>query len=110
MNYIIGELLGELNVSHAYRSGGDLESAPGRSVGYLGCDFALEQGAYRIKRILEVAPWEYTLRSPLRAAGGEGQGRRLAARGEWPAARCDTQDPWAAFQGLGDQARLPYRQ
>ena len=26
VNYILGELLGELNVSHAYRSGGDLAS------------------------------------------------------------------------------------
>jgi tricorn protease len=30
--YILGELLGELNVSHAYRGGGDLDNAPGRNV------------------------------------------------------------------------------
>ena len=64
VNYILGELLGELNVSHAYRGGGDLDEAPGRGVGYLGCDFAIEQGAYRITRILEAAPWE-SVRSPL---------------------------------------------
>ncbi|MEA3209806.1 MAG: tricorn protease [Chthoniobacter sp.] len=100
VNYILGELLGELNVSHAYRSGGDVEAAYGRSVGYLGCDFALEEGAYRIKRILEAAPWEYVTRSPLRTAG--------VKQGEWLLAvngrKLDpAKDPWAAFQGLADK-------
>lgn len=101
VNYILGELLGELNASHTYRSGGDLEDAPTRAVGYLGCDFALEDGAYRIKRIIEAAPWD-TVRSPLRQPGvnvKEGDwliavnGRTLDVR----------EDPWAAFQGLADK-------
>jgi tricorn protease len=99
VNFVIGELLGELSVSHAYRSGGDVESAPSRSVGCLGCDFALEQGAYRIAAIPEVAPWEYTIRSPLRAPGVN------IAVGDWILAVNGlpidvTRDPWAAFQGL----------
>lgn len=102
VNYVLGELLGELNASHAYRGGGDFEEGVNRSVGYLGCDFALEQGAYRIKRILEVAPWDTANRPPLRQPGvnvKEGDwilavnGRRLDA----------SEDPWAAFQGLGDR-------
>lgn len=101
VNYILGELLGELNASHTYRSGGDLEDAPTRAVGYLGCDFALEDGAYRIKRIIEAAPWD-TVRSPLRQSAvnvKEGDwliavnGRPLDVR----------EDPWAAFQGLADK-------
>ncbi|MDB6149933.1 MAG: Periplasmic protease, partial [Chthoniobacter sp.] len=102
VNYILGELLGELNVSHAYRSGGDVEAAAGRSVGYLGCDFVLEQGAYRIKRILQAAPWEYVLRSPLREPGLN------VNEGDWLLAVNGTKidpakDPWAAFQGLADK-------
>jgi tricorn protease len=103
VNYIIGELIAELNASHTYRSGGDVENAPSRGVGYLGCDFALENGAYRIKRILQAAPWDSEVRSPLRQPGltnvHEGD-YLLAVNGE----PVDTaKDPWAAFQGLADK-------
>ena len=101
VNYVLGELLGELNASHAYRSGGDIHEAPIRSVGYLGCDFALEQGAYRIAHIIETAPWDST-RSPLRRPGVRVQ------EGDWLLAvngrpLDPTLDPWAAFQGLADR-------
>ncbi len=100
VNFILGEMLGELNVSHAYRGGGDLDAAPGRSVAYLGCDYALDQGAYLIKRILQAAPWEYTVRSPLIAAGVKEGEWLLAVNGR----KLDTaKDPWAAFQGLADK-------
>ncbi len=102
VNFILGELLGELNVSHAYRSGGDTEDSSNRSVGYLGCDFALEQGAYRISHIPQVAPWEYSVRSPLLAPGVK------VSEGDWILAVNGTpmdssRDPWAAFQGLANQ-------
>lgn len=102
VNYILGELLGELNVSHAYRSGGDLEAGSSRSVGYLGCDFTLDQGAYRLVRILEDAPWDLHVRSPLRQPGLK------VKEGDWLLAvngrsLDTTQDPWAAFQGLADK-------
>jgi tricorn protease len=100
VNFILGELLGELNCSHTYRGGGDLETAPGRSVGYLGCDYALEQGAYRIKRIFRAAPWEYTVRSPLDPAGVKEGEWLLAVNGR---AIDTTKDPWAAFQGLAEK-------
>jgi len=103
VNYVIGELIAELNASHTYRGGGDLENAPSRGVGYLGCDFALQKGAYRIKKILDAAPWDSEVRSPLRQPGltnvHEGD-YLLAVNGE----PLDTaQDPWAAFQGLADK-------
>ena len=102
LNYVLGEMLGELNVSHAYRGGGDVEEAWVRGVGYLGCDFALDQGAYRIARILEAAPWDAS-RSPLRQPGVK------VAEGDWVLAvngrALDVKvDPWAAFQGLADRA------
>ncbi|MEQ1858906.1 MAG: S41 family peptidase [Chthoniobacteraceae bacterium] len=102
VNYVLGELLGEINSSHTYRSGGDLERVPTRPVGYIGCDFALERGAYRIKSIPEVAPWEYTIRSPLRAPGVK------VKEGDWLLAvngkALDiSKDPWAAFVGLADK-------
>lgn len=102
VHFILGELLGELSVSHAYRGGGSMEGAPSRPVGYLGCDFTLEQGAYRITHIPDVAPWEFTVRSPLRAPGVN------VKEGDWLFAvnghRLDiTKDPWTAFQGLADK-------
>jgi tricorn protease len=102
VNHILGELLGELNVSHAYRSGGDLEFPAARPVGYLGCDFALEQGAYRISRILEGAPWDLHIRSPLKQSGLK------VKQGDWLLAvnghaLDPTRDPWSALQGLADK-------
>lgn len=103
VNYVLGELLGELNTSHAYRSGGDMEGGPVRNVGYLGCDLRVENGAYRIKHILEVAPWDTGVRSPLREPGltvKEGD-YLLAVNGR----KLDpAQEPYAAFQGLADKA------
>ncbi len=104
VNHVLGELLGELNCSHTYRGGGDPdESGATRSVGYLGCDFALEQGAYRIAKILETAPWDLNVRSPLRQPGVK------VKEGDWLLAvnglPLDAgKDPWAALQGLGDKA------
>ncbi len=101
VNYVLGEMIGELNSSHTYRGGGDYDDGPRRGVGYLGCDLAVENGAFRIKHILDVAPWDYAHRSPLRQPGVR------VAEGDWILAvngnRLDVaQDPWVAFQGLAD--------
>jgi tricorn protease len=103
VNYIIGELIGELNSSHTYRSGGDTERSSERGVGYLGCDFVLTNGAYRITKIINGAPWDSEMRSPLLQPGitnvHEGD-YLLAVNGE----PVDTsKDPWAAFQGMADK-------
>jgi tricorn protease len=103
VNYVIGELISELNASHTYRSGGDTEKSPERPVGYLGCDFALDNGFFRIQRILEAAPWDAEVRSPLRQPGltnvSEGD-YLIAVNGEPLDANLE---PYAAFQGLADK-------
>ena len=99
VNFVLGEMIGELNASHTYRGGGDLESGEDRSVGLLGVNWALENGAYRIKEIVDAAPWDNEIRSPLRRPGldvGEGD-YVLAVNGE---PLNTSRDPWAAFQGL----------
>jgi len=105
VNYVIGELIGELNSSHTYRSGGDTERAPSKGVGYLGCDFTATNGLYRFGRIVDGAPWDSEVRSPLRQPGvrvNEGD-YLLAVNGQDldPAL-----DPWAAFQGLADRPAM----
>jgi tricorn protease len=102
VNWILGELIGELNSSHTYRGGGDLEQPERRGVGLLGVDFALDNGAYKIQRIVDGAIWDSEVRSPLARPGvnvREGE-YVLAVNGR----RLDpTEDPWAAFQGLAGQ-------
>ena len=44
LNFVIGELISELNVGHAYRGGGDTEGQPNRSTGMLGIDWELHEG------------------------------------------------------------------
>jgi len=102
VGYVIGELIGELNVGHAYYFGGDVPSAPTVSVGLLGADFELKDGAYRISRIYRGAPWDADARGPLGEPGLKiKEGDYLLAVNGVP---LDTQkDPWAAFIGLAEK-------
>ncbi len=110
LNYVIGEMIAELNASHAYVGGGDVEQPKNVSVGLLGCDFELDKtglpaqagSAYRFKKIYEGAVWDDEARSPLREPGvSVKEGEYLLAVNGLPV---DTsQDPWAAFQGLADE-------
>ncbi len=106
VSYVLGELLGELNSSHTYRSGGDVEKTSDRAVGYLGCDFALTNGFYQIARIVTNAPWDSEVRSPLLRPGLTNlhQGDYLLAVNGEPLD--PKEDPWAAFQGLADKPVL----
>jgi tricorn protease len=99
VNFVIGELIGELNSSHTYRRGGDTERAATRGVGYLGVDWALKDGAYQVAKIIDGAEWDSEVRSPLAMPGVEiNEGDFvLAVNG---IALDTSRDPWAAFQGL----------
>ena len=102
VNYVIGELIAELNASHTYRGGGDIEETLSRSVGYLGVDWELAGGAYRIKTIINGAPWDTEVRSPLLMPGLKvKQGDYvLAVNGE----PIDvSRAPWEAFAGLAEK-------
>jgi tricorn protease len=103
LDFIIGELIGELNVGHSYnRGGGDTESSARRNVGLLGVDLAVENGAYRIANIIDGAVWDSEVRSPLAMPGlGVAEGDYLLAINGTP---LDTGvDPWAALQGTAGE-------
>jgi tricorn protease len=105
VNFVLGELISELNASHAYRGGGDEESPARVGVGLLGADFALENGAFRIKRILHGATWDAQAKAPLGQPGlNVKEGDYLLAVNHQP---LDTaKDPWAAFQGQAGKTVL----
>jgi tricorn protease len=103
VTYVIGEMISEFNVGHAYVRGlGDVEKEPSVSIGMIGCDFELENGAYRIAKIYEGGPWDADARSPLRVPGAEvKEGEYLLAVNGVPVNTSN--DPWAAFQGAADR-------
>jgi tricorn protease len=105
VNFVLGDFMGELNASHTYRGGGDIEEGAKRGVGLLGVDWTLENGAYRIAHIAEGASWDADARSPLRDPGVNVKvGDYVLAVNGVPL-RTD-QDPLAGFQGLADKTVL----
>ncbi len=72
LNFIIGEMISELNVGHAYVNGGDrVNEAPRVKTGLLGAEFSRDAAsrAYRIDRILRGENWQDKTRSPLTELG-----------------------------------------
>lgn len=71
LTYIIGEMISELNVGHAYVGGGDLPKVEKIDLGLLGADFERDKktGFYKISRILPGKNWEKKYRSPLTDLG-----------------------------------------
>jgi len=70
LTYLIGELIGELNVGHAYVNSGDRPTAERIPLGLLGATFTRHaSGFYRIDSILSGQSWNTALTSPLKASG-----------------------------------------
>jgi len=71
LTYIIGEMISELNVGHAYVGGGDYPKAPRISLGLLGAELERDASSkyYRIKKILKGQNWDKSKRSPLTEIG-----------------------------------------
>ncbi|HEX9799673.1 MAG TPA: S41 family peptidase [Thermoanaerobaculia bacterium] len=71
LNYLIGEMIAELNVGHAYVAGGDFQLPDRPSVGLPGARFALDaaSGRYRIAKIFRGDNQEAKYRAPLAEVG-----------------------------------------
>ena len=108
VDFIIGEMIGELSASHTYHGGGALEDTRHASVGYLGIDWAADGDYYKIKKIIRGAAWDAEVRSPLDQPGvpvKEGD-YILAVNGVPLTTRTD---PYAAFGNLaGKPVELTY--
>ena len=71
LNYVIGEMIAELNVGHAYISGGDFSAPERPRVALMGADLELDPaaGRYRLARILRGQNEEAEYRAPLTEIG-----------------------------------------
>ena len=70
LNYIIGEMIGEVACGHAYVNPGEMPSPERIQMGLLGAEMSKDKnGFYRIDKIIPGAVYSKTLRSPLTEPG-----------------------------------------
>jgi tricorn protease len=99
VDFVIGEMIGELNASHTYHGGGDMEITNRKNVGYLGVDWQAEGNFYKIKTIIRGAVWDAATRSPLDMPGVDiKEGSYILAVNGVPVTT--EQEPYGFFQGL----------
>jgi tricorn protease len=71
LTYILGEMVGELNVGHTYVSGGDYPRPERIKTGLLGAKLIRDSqsGYFQIKKIFKGQNWDKSLKSPLTDIG-----------------------------------------
>ncbi|MDR1379916.1 MAG: PDZ domain-containing protein [Tannerella sp.] len=70
LNYVIGEMIGELNCGHAYISTGEMERPARIKTGLLGAAVSRDaSGFFRLEKIYRGETWSQSLRSPLTEPG-----------------------------------------
>ena len=70
LNYVIGEMIGELSVGHAYVNGGDKPSPKRVKTGLFGAELSKDKsGYYKIDMILKGENWTNSKRSPFTEVG-----------------------------------------
>ena len=70
LNYLIGEMIGELNCGHAYVNPGETVRAERIETGLLGAEVSRDKSGYfKIEKIIPGASWNKALRSPLTEPG-----------------------------------------
>ena len=72
LNYVIGELIAELGVGHAYVNPGEMDRPKRVSMGLLGAEISRDKsGFFRLEKILSGASYDKSLRAPLTEPGIE---------------------------------------
>lgn len=102
VDFIIGEMIGELNASHTYHGGGDFEKVKTSNTGYLGINWEADGKYYKVKKIIHGASWDAEARSPLDEIGNTIQeGDYILAVNGIPITT--ENEPYLAFQGLANK-------
>lgn len=101
LSFLIREMIGEINVGHAYyREGSGVASGPGSSVGLLGCPLVADGEFIKLGQMYRGSAWDSDARSPLGKLGvSEGQ-YLLEVNG---AKMASDVNPYAVFEGLRGQ-------
>lgn len=102
LNYLIGEMIAELDVGHAYVFGGDTWAPPRPSAVLIGASFEFDAGAgrYRVAQILAGDNSDAVYRSPLNEVGVDvSEGEYLLAVNGVELDR--TQNPYALLREQG---------
>ncbi|MCL1973812.1 MAG: PDZ domain-containing protein [Bacteroidetes bacterium] len=74
LNYVLGEMVGELCIGHAYINPGELPQVPRIKTGLLGAEISRDaSGFFKIEKIIPGVSWNPELRSPLMEKGVEGK-------------------------------------
>ncbi len=71
MNYLLDIFSGETAIGHSFVSGGDYPKVDRIPIGLLGADIAIENNAYRIKKIYTGENWNPDIKAPLSKPGLE---------------------------------------
>ncbi|MFN8547875.1 MAG: PDZ domain-containing protein [Candidatus Eisenbacteria bacterium] len=72
LNFLLGEMIAELNCGHAYVFGGDQPGAPHQPMGFLGADLEPVNGANAAYKVVKIFPgdgFDLEARSPLLTPG-----------------------------------------
>lgn len=70
LNYLIGEMIAELSIGHAYVNGGDKPAPERIKTGLLGAKVSKDaSGFFRVDEILRGQNWSKSMRSPLTEVG-----------------------------------------
>jgi tricorn protease len=69
LDYLLGELIGELNAGHTYVFPGDQPEVERIPVGVLGCELVADGEYYRIDKIYSGESWDSDRSSPLNRSG-----------------------------------------
>ncbi len=102
LNYIIGEMIAELNTSHTYVGGGDVPDRKRVGVGMLGADLEADGGFFRIKKIYPGENWSDDTRSPLTEPGLKVKEGNYLIAVEGQPTRAD-REPYAYFQNMANK-------
>ena len=106
VNYLIGELIGEINIGHAYVGEGDRVKPERIPMGMLGCRIHRDKsGYYRIDKILKGENWNEKTRSPLTEVGVNAKEGDYIIAIDGQSTK-DMKDMYAALIGKADKAVL----
>ncbi len=102
LDFILGEMIGELQAGHAYVQNGEMRSVDRIEGGMLGAEFeATPSGRYRFSRIFAGENWDEAYRSPLTEPGVDvDEGDFLLAIDGEDLTTAD--NPYRLLEGKGD--------